>query len=316
MNDLCIAIRSVNERTEQVCLQLAQNQGVKESSVHLIENVPFAEAHFESIRFAVKANKKWALFLDADILLKTNAIAEMVAEAEQKEQAFLMLNFRVLDQGFGGPTYGTHLYKVENLEKTLPLMEQVKNSQRPETQLNFKMATEFGIPTMTSEKVMGLHGYEQYYADLYRTMFVRAVKFGEKLAYFIERYRSAVKMTNRNNDDIAMLLGLIDGLYHKQTGKSAPLDKGFYREYAEKALSEIGLEEKDTLALNHAEIDQTLHNHIPDALYLANQDWICPPAQIVTPAQQSIAKRKFKEVARKSLLYFGVRAKELIKKNL
>jgi hypothetical protein len=280
--------------------------------------LPFAEAHFESIRLGLASGAKWALFLDADVLLGENALAAIVSEAESGPDPFFMLNFRVLDRMFAGPAYaGVHLYRVDKLHLALPHFERVRESSRPESTLCFLVARN-GPPTINSVYLAGLHGYEQYLADLYRTSYVRAVKFENNLDYFIRRYRFAGSQSGRpeNAEEAVILAGLLDGLVAGWTDGSAPLDARFYRAKFEQAMSGLGLNEIDPMGTMKRRVDQQIAAFEPDALYLEYEHRICQPAGVVTPAPDSGMKRRIKPWFRRKLLAIGVRTKRLIKQNL
>lgn len=208
-----VVIRSVEERTERACAHIVRSQLESDSSIHLVRNKPFAEAHIESMCLAAQSKAKWALFLDADVLLRDDAIPMMLQEAEAVAKPFYMLKFPVLDLGFDGPAYaGVHLYSVEHFETALQLSETAYGAQRPESHLCTEMAHKAGVPSLRSAKLVGLHGYEQFYADIYRTTFVRAVKFARHTDYLLRLYRSRYESDSEDNYDYrVMLWGLLDG---------------------------------------------------------------------------------------------------------
>lgn len=311
---LYVVVRSVGERTEQACYDVAREQVGGSDQIRIVRGLPFAEAHFECIRLASRSAAKWALFLDADILLRSGALPDMVAEAEAFPEPFFMINFQVLDHGFGGPAYGTHLYAIHQLEKSTPFFDEVRNSQRPETALYFKVAQR-GVPTFRSAAVMGIHGYEQYYRDLYRTAFVRAVKFGDSLGYFVQRYRFAFERSEQDGDreGAVLLAGLLDGLVHRQEEGSVTLEAGTFSQRAAEALSGLRLAEKGPLEIDQAGVDRILADHAPDDLYQRNQSWICPQPGRDTPPPEPRNRRAFKNRLRSWLLSSGVKAKRLIR---
>jgi hypothetical protein len=287
MEDFCIVVRSVRERTEEACLQIVRSQLGPGGPLYVVRDRPFAEAHIESMRLAVEAGAKWSLFLDADVLLRRDALADMLREAEAISQPFYMLNFRVLDRGFGGPAYGVHLYATEHLRTALKFADLAREAQRPETRLCIEMAQEARVATLRSAQVVGLHGYEQFYADLYRTSFVRAVKFVLCRDYLLRRYRDRYET---DADDRVMFWGLVDGMVYGADHETAPLDKEFYRERASRVLVMLGLEEKGPLTLDCGGVEQVLRAHVPDEEYLVFQHLVCPAGRVALPVT-SVGKR-------------------------
>jgi len=314
VSDLCVVVRTVRERTEEACLEIVRSQLGPESPLYVVRDKPFAEAHIESMRLAAEAGSRWSLFLDADVLLKEEAIAGMLHEAESVSIPFYMLNFRVLDRGFGGPTYaGVHLYATECLSTALQFADLAREAQRPESRLCVEMARQARLPTLSSTQVVGLHGYEQFYADVYRTTFVRAVKFGAGFDYLLRRYRSRYEPgSGDDQDDKLMFWGLVDGIVHGFDHEKAPLDKPFYQERASHVLAMLGLEEKSPLALDQGEVARVFREHVPDPHYCANQLWICPSEVVACPVPDRSLRRQIRGRAQRFLLSFGRRAKRAL----
>lgn len=290
VQSLCVILRSVRERTEEACLEIVRSQLPPGSPLYVVRDRPFAEAHIESMRLAVEAGCQWSLFLDADVLLRRGALADMLREAESIAQPFYMLNFRVLDRGFGGPAYaGVHLYTTEHLKTALRFADLARGAQRPESRLCVEMAREARIPTLASMQVVGLHGYEQFYADLYRTAFVRAIKFASCRDVLLRRYRSRYEA---DSDDKVMFWGLVDGMVYGMDHETAPLDKKFYHGRASQVLAMLGMEEKGPLAVDQDEVERELQEHVAGEDYLAIQHKVCPSAPVLAaPPDRSLRRR-------------------------
>lgn len=280
MNDVCVVVRSVRERTEEFCIQIAKSQLTCSNNLFVIRDKPFAEAHIESVRLAVNSNCKWAIFLDADVLLRSNAIASMVLEAENSFTDFYMLNFRILDRGFGGPAYGVHLYNVRFLKSATKLLNTIRNDQRPESRLCREVAKKFKIPTLRSPNLMGLHGFFQFYGDLYRTMFVRSVKFSSIRNQLIQYYREIYfhpELANDPAEDKVNFWGLIDGLAFSTSQNYAPLETNFYTEMSLQVLNFLGIQEKQPLgSIDCEQIEKTIEAFRLSSVYSNIQKKVCP----------------------------------------
>lgn len=277
-SSLIVVIRSVGERTKKACVDIVSSQLNHDCLVYEIEDMPFEEAHIRSVRLAAESNAKWAIFLDADILLRENALTTMRVEAESLLAPFYMLNFRILDLGFAGPTYGVHFYDVKYLNQALEFEALAWQDQRPETRMVLEMQEKKGISSAFSSKLVGLHGYEQSYNDLYRTSFVRGVKFKIRRDYLLPTLRSRCFEEGAYDRDYqVMLWGWLDGSIYSLEHEKAPLDKAFYHDKASQLLTQLGMYEKEVyLQPDRERIEQIICNHITDALYLANQYWLCP----------------------------------------
>lgn len=276
-DDICVVVRSVGERTEEACINIAQTQLLSGDQITVVKGKPFPEAHIESIQLAMDSKARWALFLDADILLKEDAINSMVSEAQKVPIPFFQLNFRILDYGFKGESYGVHFYSATHFEKALRYRDNALIAQRPEYQVCFEMATQERIPSISSDIVVALHGFEQYYADLYRTTFVRSVKYKRHLDYFFQSYAQGYfEDHNINIDDRLLFWGLVDGMIYGYENEKAPLISSFYNERVDKVLTGIGAQEKRNFILKPGFVEDTFARYKATPLYISNIEWICP----------------------------------------
>jgi len=270
---ITVVIREAGERTAELCHRIVAAQ-VLPGSVTVVSERPFAAAHEKSVRIALAQRRQWSVFLDADVLLRRDALRRMVEELESCTHTFYMMNFLVLDRGFGGPAYGVHCYRTELFGKAVKFMKVAWQDQRPETRLCKEMAKR-GIPTILSRTIVGLHDYEQYYRDLYRKVFVRAAKFPKRVEYMSKRLRCAYATEPESR---VMMWGLVDGVLYAKENAIAPLDIEYYQEKSMAALRMLGLAERDPLndADYHVPIVDMINSFVPDKDYLANVSWIAP----------------------------------------
>lgn len=294
--DIFVAIRSVGERTEEACLQIVQAQLNSESQMVLIKNKPFPEANIESILYALNSKAYWALFLDADVLLEKDAIRMMVREAEKITFPFYQYNFRILDRGFYGESYGVHFYSTNFFEKALQSKDVSLQAQRPEYQLCFEMAKKHRIPSLSAERVVGLHGYQQFYTDLYRTTFVRAVKYKNHHSYMLHLYLDRYFKENFEEKDIQfMFWGLIDGMIYSHDNNKVPLDRSFFKGKVDRIFSLLDISEKGPCSITPDYVEGILDNYSPDDFYNKNRHWICPSNFISIPVPDKSQGNRFKK---------------------
>jgi hypothetical protein len=276
-DDIFVVIRSVGERTEKVCTEIAQSQLSSNNQLIMIKGLPFAEAHMESIHLALDSKANWALFLDADVLLKNDAIETMLKEAKKVTFPFFQFNFRILDHEFDGESYGVHFYSTKYFDRAMSFRESATSSSRPEYQVCYEMANHEDIPSISSETVVALHGYEQYYSDIYRTTFVRCVRNRRHLDYFIRRYTDGYFIESpKNFDHKFMFWGMVHGMRHGYDNDKAPLEKSFYKQGVDKIFAELNIEEKKEFLCDANFVERVFENYEPTSLYLSNRQWLCP----------------------------------------
>lgn len=172
--DVTAIVRSVGERTEEACRYLLSEQ-VPEENIITINEVPFSAAVAKTFKLGLERGLPWTLCIDADVLLKEGAVAELLAVAEKLDENVFEIQANVLCKFYGGfRQAGNHLYRTSLLAKALeciPTTEVI----RPETATILQMEKR-GFPWYRQDFVVGLHDYEQYYKDIYRKAFIFAHK--------------------------------------------------------------------------------------------------------------------------------------------
>lgn len=294
-SEIVVVLRSVGERTVQACSEIVSLQLEGCGEVHEIKDCTFEEAHLRSVQIASKSGAKWAIFLDADVLLRDNAIPMMVNEADAFTGSFYMMNFGILDHGFAGPTFGVHLYDVRNLTHALDYEKQARKDQRPESRMVLEMWTKRHIPSTLSHTIVGLHGFEQYYRDLYRTSFVRAVKFAKQGDYLLHVCRSRYFAGDSESQDFKVILwGFVDGSLFAARRQKAPLDTSSYQKKAEEMITLLNLKEKGPYVRDREWIERSILDHRTDDIYEQNKSWLFPNKYSDIPAfDQSLGKRMY-----------------------
>lgn len=267
------------ERTEGACHSIIKQQ-LDENNIHCVRERPFWKALEKGIEKALSLGSKWTLFLDADVLLRSDGIEFIIDEMESKESAeFYMTNFRVLDRGFYGPTYaGVHGYRTEYFAKALQFMEKASKDQRPETRL-FKEMRHAGHPTLITKRIVGIHDFEQFHFDLYRKYFVRAFKYQKLIPYMFERFKRSYA---EDDESKIMLWGLMEGAATRENQSYAPLDPTYYLEKGRQALSILGINEKEPLGAEWTKqmADEVLENFRPDDLFREYEAPLAPDPEV------------------------------------
>ncbi len=199
--DVFVVLRAAGERTEAAARARAIAE-VGADGVALIREVPFAAALRHGLEAGAAAGRRWTLCLDADMLLRPGAVDAAVAAAEAAPEAAFCLTARVADKLLCQVRpAGQHLYRTALIDKALDLGRFDPAARRPETALKTTMA-DAGHPNVRSEVMMGLHDFEQSFADIFRKVVAHARKHArfmpEALAVWRDRaggdpdYRFAV----------------------------------------------------------------------------------------------------------------------------
>lgn len=261
--NLTVIIRSVGERTEQELKRLIIKQGITESNVRIIREIPFSKAMKVSFETGIEMNNRWTFCLDADVLVRQGALKKMYTYAEAAKPDVIRVQGFVLDKFFGGSRLaGNHLYRTAYLEDLIKCIPDEGTDIRPETRA-LGEARKLGYQTKHVPYIIGLHDFEQYARDIYRKIFIHGVKHVNKTPLFIHRWKKNIK------DDIdyeIALHALAESI--KYTGELfINSEQNIYHEKFE----ESGFQEKEDLtfsSLSTEEIEGLIVNWDEDEMYL------------------------------------------------
>jgi hypothetical protein len=233
-----VIIRSVGERTEQLCKKLILEQGVPEEQVAIIRESPFTESLRKSFQIGLERGFKWTVCVDADVLLRPNSITDMLEEFENHPENVCEIQGYILDKFFGGPREGgIHVYRTKLLDKILTHLPQY-HAIRPES-TTLKIMSSSGYPFIKIPYLVGLHDFEQYYRDIFRKCFVQA----HKHLYVSELLLSIFRENMARDHDFKIALdGFVAGLYYNDEVR-IDVNQDIYEE----SFSKLKIQEKDNL---------------------------------------------------------------------
>ena len=206
-----VTIRSVGERTEALCKKLILDQGISESNVFNVRKAPFSAAIKKSFEIGIEHGLPWTLCVDADVLLRENAIKKMIDLANQQKDNVCEIQGFILDKFFGGARQGgPHLYRTALLPKILKAIPAEGVNIRPETHALNTMKN-LGFPWLSVTLLTGLHDFEQYNRDIFRKSIVQAHKHLDLMNVFVPYWR---EMAKTDYDYFVALSGVAAGILH------------------------------------------------------------------------------------------------------
>ena len=183
--DLLVVVRSAGERTEALCLEAIRGQ--TDARTEVTRERPFANALRRSLRLGIEASKRWTLCVDADVLLAPGSIARLTAHLAAEPDAFFVCAY-LMDKYYGRPmARGVHLYRTDVLpeaEAAIP----AEDTERPETAMKQVLLGRGWKSVNVRDRVLGLHGFGQYYRDIFRTIATRAQKSRDQFPFLMERF--------------------------------------------------------------------------------------------------------------------------------
>jgi hypothetical protein len=248
-----VVIRSAQERTIEICKELVAKQIDKDNIITLHE-YPFELALRKCYELGNDSNAKWMVTLDADVLLRSSSIKELVLKAEQMPENYIQLEGRIFDKIMGMYRQAGHrVYRTKFLSQALNTIPSAGTQIRPEY-FTLQQLGKIGYPSRRVADVFGLHDFEQYYLDLYRKSVVHAQKHSYFVPNLIER---CTRYLHKDTDYLVILKGLWDGLIRAD---AVTIDKRRFLEDGRRALDELCLEEKASIVDKQSFVDH-IHNY-------------------------------------------------------
>lgn len=256
-SDVCIIVRSTGERTEAACVHSLKQQVVEKNIVVLHER-PFVKALRRGFEIGLDYGLDWTFCVDADVILKANAVDEILSFAETVTENTFDITPSLLDKLLGEiRPVGIHVYRTQYFDEVLKFVNEAEYEIRPDTFVKRKMESKGYIDVFTERNALGLHDYEQYYADIYRKGLVHARKFSHRMAYAVDMWE---RLKADDPDFAVALMGYRASQIFVDKHK---VDRNMFPERIDDLLHLQGLKEKDELLADSwsaQAIDETITN--------------------------------------------------------
>lgn len=247
-SNFIVVIRATDERTFETCRKLVLGQ-VPETRLQVVREYPFEVALRRCYEIGLDSGGEWMVTIDADVLLKQNAIAGLLEEAAFMPEDHFQIEGMVLDKLTRRFRWaGYRAYRVRHLDTAWKLLPADRAEIRPESSTLERMAAQ-GYPYLRSRKIYGVHDYEQYFRDIYRKAYVHASKHPQWLPELLATWKQLAK---QDADLRVALAGAYDGLLAHEEPR---IDARDFLGKSEDALARLGLVEKAALASNGVEYD-------------------------------------------------------------
>ena len=236
-----VVIRTAGERTFETCNSLVLKQ-VPASCLHIVNERPFEAALRRCYQIGIESNADWMVTLDADVLLREEAIQGLLSEATAMPSNHFQIEGRVFDKLTHRVRWaGYRCYRIQYLKEAVTCLPEHREQIRPEFTTLERMQAQ-GYPYLRSQAIYGIHDFEQSYADIYRKAFVHAEKHQVWLYEMLEHWKS---QASSDHDFLVALRGAADSL----TALQAPrIDQRDFQAGAERMLTDLGLQEKPNLS--------------------------------------------------------------------
>lgn len=186
-----VIIRSIGERTEKLCYE-SVSQCIPDVNIHIVRDYfPSYKAYIKMFEIAKSRNYDWFLGIDADVVLRNDwlYIFEKQLLAKKHDDIF-RYHFMIKDYITRAElSRGNHFYNGKYIDLALKYLKynvrigrfwffyklfgyNKKLFLKPESEIQVHMLKHNLIET-SSEEIIGWHGYEQYYSEIFRQYLVR-----------------------------------------------------------------------------------------------------------------------------------------------
>jgi len=264
---ITVVLRYSGERTVDRCKTLIEKE-VEKDHIVAISEAPFSKALTRSFEIGIERNRPWTLTVDADVLLRSDAISELLRIGEQLDENVFEVQGNILDKFSGGPRPGgPKLFRTALLKAALKHIPPRNSATRPEGHTIQRMASQ-GFPCLMIDAIFGLHDHEQWNRDIYRKAFFHTHKFAPAVQhYWLPLWE---RMSSEDPDFQIALIGADAG--RKFAGAVRSDVHQFSLDEIDRLLSENGFQEKNKLDPNRLpreDIDNYVRTFFPLSEYWA-----------------------------------------------
>lgn len=214
LDDVLFVVRSVGERTEAVCIRAIGESGAPRENIKVIRKTPFSETLRHAYRAGLESGKAWTFCIDADVVLRANAVGELLMAASKMADSMLGLQGLILDKFTCSiRAGGVHLYRSRYLGKAMDAIPDEGASIRPETSVLHALRAE-GHNWQTVPYLSGIHDFGQSYEDIFRKCYVHANKHVLQIPRLLPLWR---RLSLNDPDFIVAIAGLAEGIRTSDT---------------------------------------------------------------------------------------------------
>jgi hypothetical protein len=209
--------------------------------VTIVNEVPFESALRKTFTTGIESGAKWTLALDADVLVRPGGLAALIRDAETMPCESAQVGGLVFDKITGlFRQAGNRVYRTTLLPIALACVPPTGSEPTPEFFVARVLGSK-GHAAIKSDVVVGLHDFEQSFADLYRKAMLHSAKHRRLIA---EMITLCAERGERDPDYRVILKALWDGL---SVGHVPTVDARNHAAEGERAIQSLGLVEKPPL---------------------------------------------------------------------
>lgn len=193
-NNVTAIIRTVGERTEQICLHHIAEE-LPERNIHVIRDLPLKQSTIRLAQIAVEENRPWTLMLGADYIPRIGFIADLFEVSKTASDNIQFIKGTIIDKflfELRGDVGGPLLQRTNLLKEWLEILPSIQNKSTTEASCQGHFYRK-GYKAHRGKTWLALHDYEQHYKDIYRSMFVGGRKHRKYANKLLPRWQELSK---------------------------------------------------------------------------------------------------------------------------
>lgn len=194
--------------------QLSKQISVGDTLKVIDDHVSFEKKLKLGYDLAIGINNGFSVFIDGDILLRSNAVKRIRQISGQLDDIDFGFGLKLWDRFYNQPKFrGLHIYQTQLLKKAKTFIPEKGEQLRPESYVKSMMKADgHRWRNDFSFYVAGLHDYFQKPEDIYYKFLVRA----KRSVHDIEELKALFQSEPSNKDYNIALMGLEDGQQLKE----------------------------------------------------------------------------------------------------
>ena len=243
MPEFEIVIRTVGERTEDVCIELVNRQKAANEILHVLRKNTHAKAVESTIKIGLESNAEWLIAIDADMLLIPEGLTIIRKEIRSCSSDVAILHPAVVDKLYRMKRWGLTVYRQSILSELHDEFQKIRKKQhlKIEGAAIKALSTKKNREVVFSRNVAAIHDFYQYYRDLYRKAYLNTLRnpgYNKKTEKYWKR------LANSDGDYLVMFKAMQDALKEQRVLTNSATD--FDLDKLERIVQCLVLEEKSS----------------------------------------------------------------------
>ncbi len=245
MEELEFVIRTVGERTEEVCIELVNQQKEDSEILHVLRENTHVKAVDSTIKIGLRCKAKWFVAIDADMLLTNDGLTKIRSEIRSCSSDVAILHPAVVDKLYRMKRWGLTVYRQSILSELYDEFLEIRKKQH----LKIEGAAIKALSVKDNRKVVflryevAIHDFYQYYSDLYRKAYLNALR---NPGYNRKSAKCWKKLSTSDHDYLVMLKAIQDALGENRELTNSATD--FEQDELDSIIQGLGLKEKSPLS--------------------------------------------------------------------